>query len=151
MDELQPQLSNVTPGARVAEDDIQLQTTTAENNIQGLGEQMHSSNEATQRCPQRHASPNSKYKLFERHERPPAVKLHANDVEVGTSPDRNEILDQVSMGRARSHGSTNDSCRSFVRIQYHAPVISQLLNPSQVPVKEGSNSRSVCWLANDCL
>ena len=40
-----------------------------ENNTQGFGEQMHSSNEATQRCPQRHASPTSKYQLFERHER----------------------------------------------------------------------------------
>ena len=43
-----------TPGALVAEDDIQQQTPTPENNTQGLGEQMYSSNEATQRCPQRH-------------------------------------------------------------------------------------------------
>ena len=43
-----------TPGGREAEDDILQQTPTPENNIQGLGEQMQSSNEATQRCPQRH-------------------------------------------------------------------------------------------------
>ena len=30
-----------TPGAREAEDDIQQQTHTPENNTQGLGEQMH--------------------------------------------------------------------------------------------------------------
>ena len=41
-----------TPGAREAEDVIQQQTPTQENNTQGLGEQMHSSNEATQRCTQ---------------------------------------------------------------------------------------------------
>ena len=34
------------PGAQVAEDDIQ-QTPAPGNNVQGLGEQMHSSNEAT--------------------------------------------------------------------------------------------------------
>ena len=44
-----------TPGAREAEDDILQQTPTPENNTQGLGKQMHNSNEATQRCPQRHA------------------------------------------------------------------------------------------------
>ena len=32
---------------------------TPENNTQGLKEQMHSSNETTQRCPQRHDSPTS--------------------------------------------------------------------------------------------
>ena len=31
-----------TPGAREAEDDIQQKTPIQENNIQGLGEQMHS-------------------------------------------------------------------------------------------------------------
>ena len=41
-----------TPGAREAEGDIQQQTPTQENNTQGLGEQMHSSNEATQMCTQ---------------------------------------------------------------------------------------------------
>ena len=40
-----------TAGARGAEDDMQQQTPTPENNTQGLGEQMHSSNEATQLCP----------------------------------------------------------------------------------------------------
>ena len=43
-----------TPGAREAEDDIQQHTPTPENNTQRLGEQMHCSNEATQRCSQRH-------------------------------------------------------------------------------------------------
>ena len=38
-----------TPGAQEAEDDIQQQTPTPENITQGLGEQMHSSNETTQR------------------------------------------------------------------------------------------------------
>ena len=50
-----------TPGSREVEDDIQKKTHTPENNTQGLGEQMHSSNEATQRCPERHASPTPKY------------------------------------------------------------------------------------------
>ena len=54
-----------TPGAREAEDDIQQQIPTSENNTQGLGEQMHISSEAIQRCPQRHPSPTSKYQLFE--------------------------------------------------------------------------------------
>ena len=36
-----------------------------ENNTQGLGAKMHSSNEATQRYPQRQASPTSKYQFFE--------------------------------------------------------------------------------------
>ena len=37
-----------TTGTREAEDDIQQQTLTPENNAQGLGEQLHSSNEATE-------------------------------------------------------------------------------------------------------
>ena len=45
-----------TPGAQAAEDDIQQQTPTPEKNAQGLGEQLHSSNKATLKCPQRHAS-----------------------------------------------------------------------------------------------
>ena len=57
-----------TPGAREAEGDIQqLMTLTPENNTNGLGEEMHNSNEVT--CPQRHASPTSKYQLSERHEK----------------------------------------------------------------------------------
>ena len=66
---------NGGPGAREAENDIPQQTHTPENNTQGLGEQMHSSNEATQRCPQRHASPTSKYQFFERHVRSRCIKL----------------------------------------------------------------------------
>ena len=77
-----------TPAARLAEDVIQQQTPTPENTTQGLGEQMHSSNEATQRCPQSQASPITKYQYFERLERPthmvfegePAVKLHAKNI-----------------------------------------------------------------------
>ena len=57
-------------GAGEAEGDIQqLTPCTPENNTQGLGEQMHNSNEATQSCPERHASANSKYQFFERHEK----------------------------------------------------------------------------------
>ena len=52
------------PGARKAEDDIQQETPTPESNTEGFGEQMHSGNEETQRCPQRHASPTSKYQSF---------------------------------------------------------------------------------------
>ena len=37
-----------------------------------------------------------------------AVKLHAKDVEVGTSLDRNPRQDQVAMGRAHGPGSTYD-------------------------------------------
>ena len=80
----------------------------------------------------------------------PAVKLHAKNIEVGTSanetPDKTKspwggftVLDLLTIKAFR-----------FVRIQYHAPVIAPLLNPSQAPVKGGSYSRSVCWLANNC-
>ena len=58
-----------TPGARESEDGIHQHTPTPENNTQGLGEQMHSCYEATQRCPQTHASPTSKYQFFGRVER----------------------------------------------------------------------------------
>ena len=34
------------------------------------------------------------------------VKLHAKDIEVGTSSDRNPRQDQVTMGRVDSNGST---------------------------------------------
>ena len=103
-----------TPGPREAEDIIQQQTTTPENKTQGLEEQMRSSYEATQRCPQRHASPTSKYQFFERHERQynkhvvlynntccigvcmvlerePAAKLHAKNIEVELA----QIIDLV--------------------------------------------------------
>ena len=40
---------------------------------------------------------------------------------------------------------------SFVRIQYHVPMIAKLLSPSQVPVKGCSNNRFICWLANNQL
>ena len=58
-----------TPGARKVKDDIEQLTPTPENNTQGLGEKMHHFNEATHRCPQRHASPTSKYKFSERQEK----------------------------------------------------------------------------------
>ena len=79
-----------------------------------------------------------------------AVKLYAKDVEVVTSSDRSPRQDQVAMGRAHNPGSTNDESLSFVRNQYRAPVIVPLPNPSKVPVNGGSNSRFVCWLANNC-
>ena len=37
-----------------------------------------------------------------------AVKLHAKDVEVVTSSDRNPRPDKVTIGRVHSPGSTND-------------------------------------------
>ena len=37
-----------------------------------------------------------------------AVKLHAKDVEVGTSSDRNPRQHQITLGRAQSPGSTNE-------------------------------------------
>ena len=40
-----------THGAQEGEGDIHQLISTPENNAQGLGEQMHSSNEVTQRCP----------------------------------------------------------------------------------------------------
>ena len=80
----------------------------------------------------------------------PAVKLHTKNVEVGTSTNGNPRQDKVTLGKVHSPGSTNHSSLSIIRIQYHAPVIAPHLNPSQVPVKGGSNSRSVCWLANNC-
>ena len=55
-----------THGAQEAEP---VRSPTPENGTEGLEEQMHSSNETTQRCPQRHASPTSKYQLFVRHGR----------------------------------------------------------------------------------
>ena len=70
-----------------------------------------------------------------------AVKLHAKDVKVWISSDRNPRKDQVTKGRVHSPGSTNDKRLSFV--------IVPLLNPSQVHVHRGSNSRSVCWLADN--
>ena len=65
-----------TPGAREAEDDIQQLTHTPENNTQRLAEQIYRSNEGAQRYQQRHASPTSKYKLFEWHGR----LYHAHDL-----------------------------------------------------------------------
>ena len=44
-----------TLGGKEVEDGMQ--TPTPENNTQGLGEQIHSSNEATKMYPQRQASP----------------------------------------------------------------------------------------------
>ena len=51
-------LATECTGAREAEDDIQQLIPTPENNTQGLGEQMHSSNEVTKtkRYPQIHIS-----------------------------------------------------------------------------------------------
>ena len=120
---------------------------------------IHGSNEATQRCPQRQVSPTSKYQSLRDtgdnttpmvFEGEPALKLQAKNVKVGTSSNGNLRQDQFTMERVGSPGSTNHYILSFVRIQHHAPVIAPLLNPCQVPVKGGSNCRSVCWLANNC-
>ena len=73
---------------------------------------MHNCNEITQRCPQIHVSPTSKYQFSERHgkqyESELAVKLHAKIVEVGNNVNKNHRQDQVTMGSARSPESTND-------------------------------------------
>ena len=64
-----------------------------------------------------------------------AVKFHTNNVEVGTSGNGNPREDQVTMGRVCRPRSANNNSLSFVIIQYYAPAIAPLLNPSQVPVK----------------
>ena len=48
--------------------------------------------------------------------------------------------DEVTMGRVHSPGSTDDYSHSFVRIQYHAPVIAPLLNPSQSLLREAATA-----------
>ena len=149
-----------TQGAREAEDDIQQQTHAPENNTQGLVEQMHSSNEATQRYPHRQAShqntnslrdmgDNTTHKVFEGG---PAVKLLTKNIQVGTIANGNPRQDQnhhAWIGFTVLDLLTTHSL-SFVRIQYHAPVTTPLLNPSQVPVKGGNSNRSICLLANNC-
>ena len=77
---------------------------------------MHSSNEAIQRYPQRHASPTSK-SIYLRDTRDntahivfegePAVKIHAENIGDGTGANGNPRQDQVTMGRVHSPGSTN--------------------------------------------
>ena len=74
-----------------------------------------------------------------------AVKLHAKNVEVGTSSDRNPRQDQVTMGRTHSPGSTHHQSLNFVRIQYHAPVIAPLLNSSQFPVQAATAGPFAGW------
>ena len=77
---------------------------------------MHSSNEATQRGvyedalhhPQntnslRDTRDNTSHMVFDEN----AVKLHANNVEIGTSANGNHKQDQVTMGRVHGPGSTN--------------------------------------------
>ena len=100
----------------VAEDDIQEQSPTPENNTHGLEKRMHSCNEATQRSPQRYASPTSKYQFLRDtrdntahmvFEGEPAVKLQSKNLEVGTRANGNPIQDQVTMGRVHSRGSAN--------------------------------------------
>ena len=91
-------------------------TPTPENNTQGLGEQMQNSNEVTQWCQQIYLSPTTKYQFSYRDmgnntkhmvfEGELAVKLHAKDVEVGTSLDINPRQDHVTMRRAHGPGST---------------------------------------------
>ena len=64
---------------------------TLVNNTRGLGARMHNSNEAKQRCQQKHASITSKYQFSGRHDSQYnahglrswlAVKLPVKDVEV---------------------------------------------------------------------
>ena len=105
-----------TPDAREAEDDIHQQTQIPENNTQGFREQIHSSNEAAQRCPQRHAlepqntnslrdtGDNTTNMIFEGE---PAVKLHAKNVKVGNSSNGNRRQDLVTLGMDNSPGSGN--------------------------------------------
>ena len=138
---------------------IQILTSTPENNTHILGEQMHSSNEITQRCPQRHATPTSKYQFFEKH----GKQYHEHGLRrwdcCQTSregcrgchslkwkhPDKTKspwgrftILDLVTTEALALLGFS------------HAPVIAPLLNLCQVLVTECSNSRSVCRLTNNC-
>ena len=49
------------PSVQEIEGKYQQLTTTPENNTRGLGEQMHNNNKITEMCPQRRASPTSKY------------------------------------------------------------------------------------------
>ena len=147
-----------TPGTQEAEDDIQQQTPKLENNTQGLGEQMQSATKQhrgihkdTLHQPQntnslRDTGDKKTHMVFEGE---PAVKFHTKNIVVGTSANGNYRQDQVIMGRVHNPGSTNHQSLSFIRID-HAPVIAPLMNPSQVPVRGASNSRSVCWLANNC-
>ena len=78
---------------------------------------MHSSNRVTQRCLQdmlhqpqntsslRDTRNSISHMVFESES---VVKLHAMDVEVGTSANGNHRQDQVTMGRGHSPGSTDD-------------------------------------------
>ena len=120
MTQRQESLIREKPGHRIqAEDGIQQQIPTSENNTHGLGEQMHSSIEATQRCPGVHKDKlhqpqntnsfremehNITYMVFEGG---PAVKLHAKNVKVGTRANGNPRQDRVTTGRVDSPGSTN--------------------------------------------
>ena len=73
---------------------------------------MYSSDEATQMCPQRFASPTSKYPLRDTgdnithmvFEGEPAVKLYAKNVKVGTSANGKARQDQVTMERVDRPG-----------------------------------------------
>ena len=79
---------------------------------------MHNSNEVIQRCPERRASPTSKFRFAEKHEifedehmvfeDQLAVELYVNDVEVLTSTNGNRRHDQVNMGRVHSPGSAKN-------------------------------------------
>ena len=69
-----------------------------------------------------------------------AVKLQAKDVKVGTGLIRNTRQDQVTMGRVRSPGFTNDKSLCFVRIQNHAPVITPLQNLAKSLLREAGSA-----------
>ena len=135
-----------TPGAREAEGDIQQLTPTPENNTQGLGEQMHNSNDVTQRCPQRLASPTSNYQFCERYntthmviEGEINVKIHAKDAEVGLCANGNPRQDQVTMGRVHSPGSTNN-----YPIKIFRRVSEESLECYGTPVQTLEGMRGIC-------
>ena len=102
-DTMQDTLITAKPGHRTHQAIEKLKvksalTATPENNTRGSGEQMHISNEVTQRCSQRYASPTSKYKFSERYESVEGefdVKLDTKDVEVGTSANGNPTQNPI--------------------------------------------------------
>ena len=107
-----------TPGAREAEDDIQQQTPTPENNAQGLGKhcivatkQHRGVHKDKLLQPQytnyfKDTGDNTTHMEFEGE---PAVKLHAKNVKVGTSANGNPMqLRPSHHGEGSSPGSADD-------------------------------------------
>ena len=63
----------------------------------------------------------------------PAVKLHAKNVEVGTSANGNPRQDQVTMGRVDSHLLTTKALVLLGFSIIHHAVIAPIRNLSKVP------------------